>query len=249
MHTGQICLVNLNIHPNPPWTNTQLHKCAQGYTQINTHMHTCLSGLVRLRSDIHCWTRTEVGDKDKMNIWNWYFTFNWYSMPNVTAKYWASTGVGYMTGQMLLVFQVMPQPPKYIWAFNIKRLGWAKQIFLGKIILENLIFLAAPLNSVFNETYGRHVNFPPTHTHTHTPSPVLCKDWDKNDLGQISVCWIVGSPMIDKIFTGIAFFQFAISPRMVLSLSKMVVPWVQRVIRETNHILTNLTQSNLCSVE
>ena len=40
-------------------------------------------------------------------------------MPNVTAKYWASTGVGYMTGQMLLVFQVMLQPP----AFNIKEFG------------------------------------------------------------------------------------------------------------------------------
>ena len=204
-------------------------------------MHTCLSGLVKLSSDIHRWKRTEVGDKDKMNIWNWYFTFNWYSMPNVTAKYWASTGVGYMTGQMLLVFQVMLQPP----AFNIKELGWAKQIFLGKIILENLIFLAAPVNSIFNETYGRHVNFPPSHT---PHPPVVCKDWDKNDLGQISVYWIVGSPMITKLFTAIAFFELAISPKMVFSFSKMAVPWTQRVIWETNHILSNLTQSNPCSL-
>ena len=79
------------------------------------------------------------------------------------------------------------EPP----AFNIKELGWAKQIFLGKIILENLIFLAAPLNSVFNETYRRLVNFPPTHPHPPPPSFMqrLRQKWFGTNQ-RILNCWV-----------------------------------------------------------
>ena len=59
-------------------------------------------------------------------------------MPNVTAKYWASTGVGYMTGQMLLVCNAVAA------SFQYKRIGSSETDLFGQNHFRKLYLPSCP---------------------------------------------------------------------------------------------------------
>ena len=59
-------------------------------------------------------------------------------MPNVTAKYWASTGVGYMTGQMLLVCNPAAA------SFQHKKIGLSETDLFGQNHFRKLYLPSRP---------------------------------------------------------------------------------------------------------